>query len=102
MTCPGCGSYVAPSVRFCSNCGSPASDPEATRIARLQSRDLERASDDGMEHVIFTVRPTLIFVKAGYAIAVILGNWTCFSARVAERSRLHLYTNRTCAVTDSG
>ena len=73
MTCPGCGSYVAPSVRFCSNCGSPASDPEATRIARLQSRDLERASDDGMEHVIFTVRPTLIFVKAGYAIAVILG-----------------------------
>ena len=73
MTCPGCGSYVAPSVRFCSNCGSPASDPEATRIARLQSRNLERTSDDEMEHVVFTVRPTMIFVKAGYAIAVILG-----------------------------
>jgi len=26
-----------------------------------------------MEHVVFTVRPTMIFVKAGYAIAVILG-----------------------------
>jgi membrane protein YdbS with pleckstrin-like domain len=73
MTCPGCGSYVAPSVRFCSNCGSPASDPEATRIARLQSTGLERTSDDGMEHVVFTVRPTMIFIKVGYAIAVLLG-----------------------------
>jgi membrane protein YdbS with pleckstrin-like domain len=73
MTCPGCGAYVAPGVRFCSNCGSPASDPEATRIARLQSRNLERGSDDGMEHVVFTVRPTMIFVKIGYALAVILG-----------------------------
>ncbi|PYS70488.1 MAG: hypothetical protein DMF69_13390 [Acidobacteria bacterium] len=73
MTCPGCGAYVAPSVRFCSNCGSPASDPEATRIARLQARGLERTSDDEMEHVVFTVRPTLIFVKVGYALAVLLG-----------------------------
>lgn len=73
MTCPGCGSYVAPSVRFCSNCGSPASDPEATRIARLQARDLERKSDDGVEHIVFTVRPTMIFIKAGYALAVLLG-----------------------------
>src|SRR5436190_9337989 len=73
MTCPGCGAYVAPSVRFCSNCGSPASDPEATRIARLQARGLERTSDDEMEHVVFTVRPTLIFVKIGYALAVLLG-----------------------------
>ena len=41
MTCSSCGAYVPPSVRFCSNCGAPASDPEATRIARLQSRALE-------------------------------------------------------------
>ena len=73
MTCPGCGAYVAPSVRFCSNCGSPASDPEATRIARLQARDLERATDNGMEHIVFTVRPTMIFIKAGYALAVLVG-----------------------------
>lgn len=73
MTCPDCGSYVAPGVRFCSNCGAAANDPESTRIARLQSRALERNSDDEMEHVVFTVRPTMIFVKAGYALAVIAG-----------------------------
>ncbi len=73
MTCSGCGSYVAPSVRFCSNCGAPASDPEATRIARLQSNALERASEDDLEHVVFTVRPTMIFIKVGYALAVLGG-----------------------------
>ena len=49
MTC-SCGAYVPPSVRFCSNCGAPASDPEATRIARLQSRALEYGGDNDLEH----------------------------------------------------
>jgi uncharacterized membrane protein YdbT with pleckstrin-like domain len=26
-----------------------------------------------MEHVVFTVRPTMIFIKAGYALAVLVG-----------------------------
>src|ERR1041385_8347129 len=72
MTC-SCGAYVPPSVRFCSNCGAPASDPEATRIARLQSRALETSGDQDLEHTVFTVRPTMIFVKVGYALAVITG-----------------------------
>lgn len=73
MTC-SCGAYVPPSVRFCSNCGAPASDPEATRIARLQSRALEYGGDQDLdEHTVFTVRPTMMFVKAGYALAVIGG-----------------------------
>jgi uncharacterized membrane protein YdbT with pleckstrin-like domain len=72
MTCSGCGSYLAPSVRFCSNCGAPASDPEATRIARLQSRALEGLDQD-VEQVVFMVRPTMIFIKAGYALAVLGG-----------------------------
>jgi len=71
MTCSSCGAYVPPSVRFCSNCGAPASDPEATRIARLQARSLEMSGDQDLEHTVFTVRPTMIFVKAGYALAVI-------------------------------
>ena len=71
MTCSGCGAYVPPSVRFCSNCGAPASDPEATRIARLQSRSLELGSDQDLEHTVFTVRPTLIFIKAGYALTAL-------------------------------
>ena len=73
MTCSSCGAYVPPSVRFCSNCGEPASDPEATRIARLQSRSLEMSGDQDLEHTVFTVRPTMMFIKAGYALAVVAG-----------------------------
>ena len=73
MTCPQCGAYLTPSVRFCSNCGAPASDPEATRIARLQSRALEFTPDQDLEHTVFTVRPTMLFVKVGYALAVVAG-----------------------------
>ena len=73
MTCSSCGAYVPPSVRFCSNCGAPASDPEATRIARLQARSLEVSGDQDLEHTVFTVRPTMMFIKAGYALAVIAG-----------------------------
>lgn len=73
MTCSGCGAYVVPSVRFCSNCGAPVADPEATRIARLQSRALEVSGADDLEHTVFTVRPTMLFIKAGYGVAVLSG-----------------------------
>ncbi len=73
MTCSSCGAYVTPSVRFCSNCGAPTGDPEVTRIARVQSRALEMSADQELEHTIFTVRPTMLFIKAGYALAVIGG-----------------------------
>lgn len=74
MTCSSCGAYVTPSVRFCSNCGAPTADPEMTKIARMQARALEvNYDDDALEHTVFTVRPTMIFIKAGYALAVIGG-----------------------------
>lgn len=72
MTCSVCGAYVTPSVRFCSNCGAPA-DAEQTRIARTQPRTLEPTADSDMERTIFTVRPTMIFIKTGYALAVLGG-----------------------------
>lgn len=78
MTCSSCGAYVTPSVRFCSNCGTAVGDAEQTRIARLQSRALEFNSDQDLEHTIFTVRPTMIFIKAGYALAVIGGIFLVF------------------------
>jgi uncharacterized membrane protein YdbT with pleckstrin-like domain len=76
MHCSNCGSYIAPGVRFCSGCGSAAEDPEATRIVRAQRGLSVRAddndyADDDLEKVIFTVRPTLIFIKFGYALAVV-------------------------------
>jgi membrane protein YdbS with pleckstrin-like domain len=78
MHCSNCGSYLAPGVRFCSGCGSPADDPEATRIVRAE-RGIpapthlsgEGKDGDDLEQVVFTVRPTLIFIKLGYALAVI-------------------------------
>lgn len=75
MHCSNCGSYIPPGVRFCSGCGSPASDPDATRIARVQSGVPVRSGteNEDLEHVVFTVRPTLIFIKLGYALAVIGG-----------------------------
>ena len=72
MTCSNCGAYVTPSVRFCSNCGA-AADPDATRLARVQASALEPTIDPDLEHTVFTVRPTMMFVKAGYALSVIAG-----------------------------
>ena len=71
MSCLTCGAYIAPGVRFCSNCGAPAADAEATRIARVQSAALERGADSDLEHTIFAVRPTMLFIKLGYLFAVL-------------------------------
>jgi len=72
MHCSNCGSYIPPGVRFCSNCGSPAGDPEATHIARVQSGlPVQNEIKEDLEQVIFTVRPTMIFIKLGYALAVL-------------------------------
>ncbi len=71
MHCSNCGSYVAPGVRFCSSCGSPAFESESTRIARSNHGPPTRSEIDDLERTIFTVRPTLIFVKLGYAFAVV-------------------------------
>lgn len=73
MHCSNCGSYIAPGIRFCSGCGSPATDPEITRIARVQSRIPVGADegDEDLEEVVFTVRPTMIFIKLAYGLAVI-------------------------------
>lgn len=74
MHCSNCGSYIPPGVRFCSGCGAAANDPEITRLARTQSgMSLENAGATEMEHTIFSVRPTLIFIKLGYLLAVLGG-----------------------------
>lgn len=61
---------MAPSVRFCSNCGAPAPESEITQVAR---RPIESLVAEDVERTIFTVKPTLIFIKAGYLLAVIGG-----------------------------
>ena len=69
MQCTNCGAMLDPDSRFCKACGA-AADFEETRIARASSA-VPAHFDDDMESVIFTVRPTLLFIKLGYAAAVL-------------------------------
>jgi uncharacterized membrane protein YdbT with pleckstrin-like domain len=70
MLCATCGSTLNPNSRFCDQCGVPAPDAEETRIARPQSSVPAPHNDDDIESVIFTVRPTMLFIKIGYAAAI--------------------------------
>jgi membrane protein YdbS with pleckstrin-like domain len=71
MLCDRCGAQLNPNSRFCDQCGA-AHDSEETRIARTQtSAPAPYDHDDDVEQVIFTVRPTLLFIKIGYAAAVL-------------------------------
>jgi membrane protein YdbS with pleckstrin-like domain len=57
---------LAAGKRFCADCGQPAEDPELTRLARPAP-----GAVDADEPVIFVARPTLLYVKAGYALAAL-------------------------------
>jgi len=93
-TCYNCGQRLTASARFCAACGAPAADPEQTRFATEETRVAaarpraveplpvrppspvpERRAEEreGDEQVVFTVRPTLLFVKIGYALAALGG-----------------------------
>lgn len=83
MHCTNCGAYIAAGQRFCAGCGSPAADPDATRLQQRpqfggpQVSPPQAVARPGMgeaneiERTIFTTRPTLLFVKIGYAAAML-------------------------------
>jgi membrane protein YdbS with pleckstrin-like domain len=97
--CYNCGAGLTPSARFCAACGAPADSEqtrfatdvtrlasEETRVAAPRPRAVEplpvrplaqqperRVAEGGEEQVVFTVRPTLLFVKLGYALAALGG-----------------------------
>lgn len=92
--CINCGAAVASGARFCAACGAPA-DTEATRVAARVPFEPPRSvtpiesprppapvepprttppphhprTTDDIERVIFTTRPTLLFIKLGYVAA---------------------------------
>ena len=94
--CHNCGAALTQGARFCAACGAPA-DTEQTRYAAdfasqetrvaatrpravqplpvepLQPRAPARRDEatDVEEKVVFTVRPTLLFIKIGYALAAL-------------------------------
>lgn len=72
MRCVNCGSLLDSDSRFCKGCGTAVRDPEETRIVRAEAATPARYDqNDDIESVIFTVRPTLLFVKIGYVAAII-------------------------------
>lgn len=101
--CVNCGERMADGARFCARCGAPSGSEETlvaseetrvshtgeeTRMSHSGARETlpqrvrplselqpERrpATNEDIERVIFTVRPTLLFVKLGYAAAALGG-----------------------------
>lgn len=64
MYCTKCGTENTIRSVYCKKCGFLLEDEEETRLA---------TESESEEAEIFSIRPTLIFVKAGYVIAVIAG-----------------------------
>ena len=74
MHCIQCGTELPDNARFCLKCGAQTYDPEETRVAKLQQQKevFKKDKEGDIERVLFTARPTLLFVKIGY-IAAALG-----------------------------
>jgi membrane protein YdbS with pleckstrin-like domain len=82
MFCPNCGRENADDAVFCQRCGRAVEPEEETRVAQRGGPPADRAfasvqinarrEEDPTEPAreIFSVSPTLLFVKIGYASAV--------------------------------
>ncbi|MGI8642483.1 MAG: PH domain-containing protein [Pyrinomonadaceae bacterium] len=68
MFCTKCGANNSDTAVYCQKCGTLLEAEEETRLARSIGNKL---SDDDEETQIFSIRPTLMFVKVGYGLAVL-------------------------------
>ena len=71
MRCPDCGTQLDANSRFCNHCGAVTRDPEETRIARQSGGAPVPYGDDDIDGVIFSTRPTMLFIKIGYGAAIL-------------------------------
>ena len=69
MFCIKCGAKNSLEAVYCQKCGALLEAEEETRIARHAK--IETPNSDEAEREIFSIRPTLLFVKIGYALAVL-------------------------------
>lgn len=69
MFCTKCGANNSDEAVYCQKCGTVLEAEEETRIARSIRTETDDSEDS--ERQIFTIRPTLIFVKIGYGLAVL-------------------------------
>ncbi len=76
MFCTKCGTDNSETAIYCRKCGGPMDAEEETRFAvRDQGEAVNRSLPDdesiSAEARIFSIRPTLMFVKAGYVLAAV-------------------------------
>ncbi len=69
--CTKCGAKNSLEANYCLKCGSALENEEETRIASARKPVLIETEDN--EREIFSISPTLLFVKIGYGLAAIGG-----------------------------
>ncbi len=70
MYCIKCGANNSDEAVYCQKCGKLLEVEEETRVVQKNGAVNLAAVDDDDEREIFSIRPTLLFVKIGYAAAV--------------------------------
>ncbi|MEO8073512.1 MAG: PH domain-containing protein [Acidobacteriota bacterium] len=68
MFCTKCGANNSDTAVYCQKCGTLLEAEEETRLARP---NIKESTNDDDEMQIFSIRPTLMFVKVGYGLAVL-------------------------------
>ena len=75
MYCIKCGHENLDAAKFCRKCGESLEAEEETRVAVRETTAGARAGGvadiDKAETEIFSISPTLMFVKAGYVLAAL-------------------------------
>jgi len=71
MFCNKCGASNRDDANFCLKCGYEFSDEELTQIATAIAAVPKEPVEEGEEKKVFSIRPTLLFVKIGYVAAII-------------------------------
>src|SRR5215203_4385081 len=68
MFCIKCGANNSDEAVYCQKCGTMLEAEEETRVVQKKN---SISDDDDEESKIFSIRPTLLFVKLGYALAIV-------------------------------
>jgi uncharacterized membrane protein YdbT with pleckstrin-like domain len=71
MFCIKCGAKNSDQAIYCQKCGALLEAEEETRIARPVKRETDDSEET--EKQIFSITPTLMFVKIGYGLAIFGG-----------------------------
>lgn len=73
MYCIKCGAQNSDEAIYCQKCGKLLEAEEETRVARKNPFPIvvNNSDDDDEEREIFSIRPTLMFVKLGYILAIV-------------------------------